>query len=220
MKKLRVYSIDGTVVGEEQMPEGYLDRPANRDVLYQYVVAFCRNQRIGTASTKNRGDVSGSNRKPWRQKGTGRARVGSTRNPIWRHGGTAFGPKPREYYCRIPRQMRRRALAEALRDKFSEDRVGILRVEPISAPKTRLFADFIGRVSGTGEKFLFILDRRREDRNNILRSLRNIRNVEWVYDGSVNAYELLNTDRVILLGDLLAVMAGHCVGGDDVRAGV
>mgnify|MGYP000680993238 CR=1 FL=1 len=119
MTKIPVYNIDGEIIGEEVVE--IKDKKINKDVLYYYVNAYLTNQRQGTSSTKTRGEVSGGGRKPWRQKGTGRARVGSIRNPIWRGGGVVFGPKPKKYRVKLPKKMKRKALCEAIKDKLIED---------------------------------------------------------------------------------------------------
>ena len=135
MVKINVYDMDGNVIeGEEKIiSDEIFKEPVNKDILYYYTVGYLANQRLGTHSTKTRGEVSGGGRKPWRQKGTGRARVGSIRNPIWRHGGVAFGPKPRDYYIKLPQKMKRKALIESIKDKIMEERVMLLKVKEHTA---------------------------------------------------------------------------------------
>ncbi|MCS7180933.1 MAG: 50S ribosomal protein L4, partial [bacterium] len=154
------------------------------------------NQRLGTHSTKTRGEVSGGGRKPWRQKGTGRARVGSIRNPIWRHGGIAFGPKPRDYYIKLPKKVKRKALVESIRDKIMENRIIFLKIENIEKPKTKIFAEFLKKIGYNKEKILFIFTNSDKKANKVL-SVRNIPIVKYDYIDKINAYEILNSDRLI-----------------------
>jgi len=198
MKKIPVYSLAGEVIEEREIPEDILREEINKDVLYYYVVAYQANQRQGTVSTKTRGEVSGGGRKPWRQKGTGRARVGSIRNPIWRHGGVAFGPKPRDFSIRLPKKVKRKAVREAIRGKLKEDRVVFFKAEKMETPKTKIFAEFIKKLGYDGERVIFILSKDHGERKNITKSLRNIPLVEFDYSDQINAYEILKSDRVVV----------------------
>ena len=203
MKNIPVYTIEGEIVEQESVSEDIFKEPINKDVLYYYVVSYQANQRKGTASTKTRGDVSGGGRKPWRQKGTGRARVGSIRNPIWRHGGVAFGPKPKDYSINLPKKIKRKALKEAIRDKFIEEKIAILKMENIESPKTKIFAGFIKKTGIDKEKILFVINEEKNSdaKRNLLKSLRNLRLTEYDYSNQLNAYEILKSDRLIVIND-------------------
>lgn len=197
MKKIPVYNLTGEVIEEKEIPAHILKEEINKDVLYYYVVAYQANQRKGTVSTKTRGDVSGGGRKPWRQKGTGRARVGSIRNPIWRGGGVAFGPKPRDFSIKLPKKVKRKAIREAIRDKLKEDRIVFFKSEKIGTPKTKIFVEFLKKLGYDKERVVFILSQDNRERENIKKSLRNIPLVEFDFSDKINAYEILKSDRVV-----------------------
>jgi large subunit ribosomal protein L4 len=214
MIKINVYDMEGNIVGEREIDEEILKKPINKDVLYYYVVSYLANQRLGTHSTKTRGEVSGGGRKPWRQKGTGRARVGSIRNPIWRHGGIAFGPKPRDYYIRLPKKVKRKALIESIRDKLMENRIAFIKIDKIEKPKTKIFSNFLKKVGLDNEKILFIF-KDAMDKNKIL-SVRNLSNVSYDYIEKINAYEILNSDRLIIEDDSYEKFKNFLEGGEIV----
>jgi large subunit ribosomal protein L4 len=214
MVKVNVYDIEGNVIGGREINEEILKKPINKDVLYYYVVSYLANQRIGTHSTKTRGEVSGGGKKPWRQKGTGRARVGSIRNPIWRHGGIAFGPKPRDYYIRLPKKVKRKALIESIRDKLMENRIAFIKIDKIEKPKTKIFSNFLKKVGLDNEKVLFIF-KDAMDKNKIL-SVRNLPNVSYDYIEKINAYEILNSDRLIIEDDSYEKIKNFLEGGEIV----
>lgn len=196
MSKINVYDLEGNIVGEREISDEILKEEINKDVLYYYVTAYLANQRLGTHSTKTRGEVRGGGKKPWRQKGTGRARVGSIRNPIWRHGGIAFGPKPRDYYINLPKKVRRKALIESIRDKIIENKIAFLKTEDLEKPKTKIFDNFLKKLGFKNEKVLFVF-KGPEDKKKLVLSVRNIENVKYDYFDRINAYEILNSDRVI-----------------------
>lgn len=196
MKKIPVYNMKGDVTGEEFLPEESVGGTPNQDVIYYYVKAYLANQRQGTVSTKTRGEVSGSGKKPWRQKGTGRARVGSIRTPLWRHGGVVFGPKPRNYRVSIPKKVKRIALREALKYKIQENSFSLFIPENMEIPRTKVFIDFLKKTGWTGEKVLFILANK-EKNDVIIKSLRNIDSVSYEFADRLNAYAVLNYDRII-----------------------
>jgi large subunit ribosomal protein L4 len=214
MIKINVYDMEGNIVGEREIDGEILKKPINKDVLYYYVVSYLANQRLGTHSTKTRGEVSGGGRKPWRQKGTGRARVGSIRNPIWRHGGIAFGPKPRDYYIRLPKKVKRKALIESIRDKLMENRIAFIKIDKIEKPKTKIFSNFLKKVGLDNEKILFIF-KDAMDKNKIL-SVRNLSNVSYDYIEKINAYEILNSDRLIIEDDSYEKFKNFLEGGEIV----
>jgi large subunit ribosomal protein L4 len=137
MAKVQVLNENGQVAGELEIPAEFYSYPVKPHLLYEAVVEHQAKERRGTAATKTRGEVSGSNRKPWRQKGTGRARVGSIRSPLWRKGGTVHGPQPRDYAYDIPKQARRNALRSALALRYSEKRLLVLAEASFKEPKTK-----------------------------------------------------------------------------------
>ena len=189
-----VYDIENKRVAEIELSEAVFGAPVNEDVIYEVVRMQMASRRSGTASTKGRSDVSGSNKKPWRQKGTGRARVGNSRSPIWRGGGIIFGPTPHGYAFRVPKKVRRLALISALSMKFKEERMTILRDFPMEEIKTKRFQEVIDRFGF--KKTLFVIDQKRPV---LEKSSRNIRDVEMVRSEGVNVYDLLKYDHVVLL---------------------
>jgi len=189
-----VYDIENKRVAEIELSEAVFGAPVNEDVIYEVVRMQMASRRSGTASTKGRSDVSGSNKKPWRQKGTGRARVGNSRSPIWRGGGIIFGPTPHGYAFRVPKKVRRLALISALSMKFKEDRMTILRDFPMEEFKTKRFQEVIDRFGF--KKILFVIDQQRPF---LEKSSRNIRDVKMVRSEGVNVYDLLKYDHVVLL---------------------
>jgi len=198
MKKIPVYNMEGSLVSEEAISDDIIAPPLNKAVIYYYVKAYLTNQRQGNSSTKTRSEVSGGGKKPWRQKGTGRARVGSSRNPLWRHGGIVFGPSPKEYAEKLPRKVKSKALQEVLRDKLKEDRIVLFIRESIEQPKTAVFVDFLKKVGFTRDKTLFVLDKKSGGNENLIKSIRNISSVEYDFADQLNAYEILKSDRVIM----------------------
>ena len=189
-----VYDIENKRVAEIELSEAVFGAPVNEDVIYEVVRMQMASRRSGTASTKGRSDVSGSNKKPWRQKGTGRARVGNSRSPIWRGGGIIFGPTPHGYAFRVPKKVRRLALISALSMKFKEERMTILRDFPMEEFKTKRFQEVIDRFGF--KKILFVIDQQRPF---LEKSSRNIRDVKMIRSEGVNVYDLLKYDHVVLL---------------------
>ena len=189
-----VYDIENNRVAEIELSEAVFGAPVNEDVIYEVVRMQMASRRSGTASTKGRSEVSGSNKKPWRQKGTGRARVGNSRSPIWRGGGIIFGPTPHGYAFRVPKKVRRLALISALSMKFKEERMTILRDFPMEEIKTKRFQEVIDRFGF--KKTLFVIDQKRPV---LEKSSRNIRDVKMVRSEGVNVYDLLKYDHVVLL---------------------
>ncbi len=196
MRKIPIYDINGEIVGEEEIE--IENENINKDVLYYYVNAYLTNQRKGTASTKTRGDVSGGGKKPWRQKGTGRARVGSIRNPIWKGGGVVFGPKTKEYKVRLPKKIKRMALIEAIKDKIIEDRFLLIEMSNLNEIKTKNVYNFLKKIGSNKEKILFILNKGDVNKEVIIKSIRNIDTIEYDYSDKINAYEILKVDKVFL----------------------
>lgn len=137
MLKVKVLDKSGKRISEISIPKEIFSYPVKQHLLYEAVVNFRANQRGGNASTKTRAEVRGGGRKPWRQKGTGRARAGSNRSPIWRKGGITFGPRPRSYYYRLPKKAKRNALKSALSMKFAEDQMLIFEALKLEEPKTK-----------------------------------------------------------------------------------
>ena len=214
MKEISVLNLNGELVGKESIE---LDTDKiNADILHRYVVAYLANQRQGNASTKTRGEVSGGGRKPWRQKGTGRARVGSTRNPIWRHGGIVFGPRRnRDYSQRLPGKMKTRALKDAMKTRILDDKLFLLSIASgITEPRTRIFTDFLKKAGFTG-KILMVLDKNNTGRLAIVKSLRNIDRLEYCYADQINPYEILVSDVVVAQAEIFPLIKKISLGASD-----
>lgn len=216
MKKIKVYNMTGEVVGEESLSEKLVEGTLNQDVLYYYIKAYRANQRQGTASAKTRGEVSGSGKKPWKQKGTGRARVGSLRTPVWRHGGVAFGPKPRDYREHITKKVKRIALTEAIKGKIQEDSLSLFILDKVETPKTKIFAEFLKKTGNAGKKVLFVFNNDKETNAGAIKSLRNIDSITYDFLDRLNAYIILNSDRIIADKNTFEAIKGF-LGGDNEK---
>jgi len=189
-----VYDIKNNRVAEIELSEAVFGAPVNGDVIYEVVRMQMASRRSGTACTKGRSDVSGGGKKPWRQKGTGRARAGHSRSPIWRGGGIVFGPTPHGFAFKVPKKVRRLALISALSMKFKEERMTILRDFPMDEIKTKKFQEVLD-LFGL-KKTLFVID---EPSKILEKSSRNIPDVKMVRSEGVNVYDLLKYDHIVLL---------------------
>lgn len=200
MPKVPVYNMEGNQVGEIDLNEAIFGTEVNVPLLHQVVVAYEANRRQGTASTKTRGEVSGGGRKPWRQKGTGRARHGSIRSPIWVGGGVVFGPKPRSYRQAIPKKMRRAALRSALSAKVGAGNVIVLDALNVPEIKTKTVATMLEKLNVTGRALIVTES---PDRNLHLSS-RNIPGVALRVAEGLNAYDVLKHEKLIITKDGVA----------------
>lgn len=191
---LTLKAMDGTAAGTFAASDAVFNAPLRRPLLYQALLAYRANQRQGTQSTKNRREVSGGGRKPWRQKHTGRARQGSTRSPQWRHGGVALGPKPRDYRQALPKEMRRQALLSALSDKVRNNAYTL--VEELSLPdgKTKAIGALL-RTLGVPSKCLVITP---EANDHVVRAARNLEGVRTTPANTLSVLDLLSYDHVLL----------------------
>lgn len=193
MPVVKQVNFKGEVIGDFQLSDAVFGAPVHVPAMHQVVVAHLANCRVGTHNTKDRGDVRGGGKKPWRQKHTGRARVGSTRSPLWVGGGVAHGPHPRDYHQKVNKKVRRIALRSALSLKVMEEMMLVLDSFDIEAPKTRVMLDFLAAVEG-GKKTLFVIH---ETNMAVVKSAANIPGTEVLHVDSVNVYDLLNHDQLI-----------------------
>lgn len=184
--KVQVLDQSGKPVEEMSVPEEVFNYPVKEHLVYETVVNYLANQRQGTASTKTRAEVSGGGRKPWRQKGTGRARAGSNRSPLWRHGGTTFGPKPRDYSYELPKKARKNALKSALAAKLAENLLLVVNEINISQPKTKEAAAWLKNMKIDSA---LIVDSK--ENNNLFLAVRNIPEVKAVEGEKLNTYDVL-----------------------------
>ncbi len=193
MKEVRVYDVEGNEKGKEQLSDYFFACEPNLPVMHLVVRHQLAAARSGTASTRGRSETRGGGRKPWRQKGTGRARAGSIRSPLWRGGGTVHGPKPRDHGFKVNRKVRRLALRSALSTRAGEDRVMIIEDFTLSEPKTKLAAA-IFQALGVEDYALLVVHEEDED---LIKSTRNLPSVEVINVDHLNTYDVLANDRVI-----------------------
>jgi large subunit ribosomal protein L4 len=186
MSKAQVFDKSGRATAEIELPESVFGYPVKGHLVYEAAVNYLANQRRGTASTKTRAEVSGSNRKPWRQKGTGRARAGATRSPLWRKGGTTFGPRPRDYSYSLPKEAKRNALRAALAAKLADGKLLILENLALAAPKTKE-ATALLRPFNVGSALVVDLTANTA----LFTALRNVPKVKPVDPARVNTHDVI-----------------------------
>jgi large subunit ribosomal protein L4 len=194
MYKARYYKADGKKGKARALPDNLFDGVVNEGVMHQAVTTYLANQRQGTAAAKGRSDVAGGGRKPWRQKGTGRARAGTIRSPIWVGGGVAFPPIPHSWRKRLPKKVKALARRSALNDRAERDRIVLVDLPVMEAPKTRDLVSFLGRVAPEG-KVLVLTDGTNE---NLYLSARNLSNVSVIQFGSESVYDVLWAYTVVI----------------------
>ena len=200
MPKVAVYNIDRQQVGDIELNDNVFGVEVNGGLLHQAVVMQLASQRLGTHATKTRAFVRGGGRKPWKQKGTGRARRGSRRSPLWVGGGTVFGPHPRSYAFSMPRKQRRLAIKCALSDKVQEDSLFVLDALDFEAPKTKQVVKLL-QTFEIDNKALIITA---EEAENVERSSRNIPGVKAINTTGLNVYDILNHDKLFVTKDAIA----------------
>ena len=194
MPKLDLHNIEGERIGELSLSSKVFGAKVNEALLYEALRRQLASRRRGTASTKERGQVRGGGRKPWRQKGTGRARAGSIRSPIWKGGGTTFGPHPRDYSYSLSKKARRKSLRCALSAKFKEKKILILDNIDLKEAKTKRMASILAKLRSDKKPLLIIEEKNEKAR----RAARNIKGVRVLSPNSLNVYDLLNHNRLIL----------------------
>ncbi len=192
--ELPLRNTQGEVTGYVEVSDVIFDQPMNQALVHQAVVMYQSNRRSGTHSTKTRAEVSGGGRKPWPQKHTGRARQGSTRSPQWRHGGVAFGPKPRSYRKDMPKRMRHQALRCVLSEKARTGKLVLVEGLNVSTPRTKEMVGLLQNL-GVGRSTLIVT---REPDQNLVRSAHNIDRVWTLPVRLLNAWELLRRDGIIM----------------------
>lgn len=186
----------GEKIDSMDLDDSIFNAEIREDLVQQVVVWQLAKRRSGTACTKTRGQVRGGGKKPWRQKGTGRARAGTSRSPIWTGGGTVFGPTPRSYATSLPKKVRKAALISALSSKLQSDRLTIVDTIELQEPKTRLFAETVSALGLGADKALFVTPVKDDA---LIRSSRNIYKILVLPTEGLNVYDLLKFDRLVLL---------------------
>ena len=200
-----VFDLKGKVIEKYQLDKELFTGKVNKAVLYQAVLMYNACARQGNASTKTRGDVSGGGKKPFKQKGTGRARAGSTRSPLWRHGGSVFGPHPRDYRYDMPKKLKRVALLSSINSKLVDSKmVGISEVK-VAEPKTKSFMGLVSALKLSG-KSLFIVDNVDQ---NVVRASRNIREVSIKNYKDFNTMDVLHCDNLVVSKPALEKLSGR-----------
>ena len=202
MPTVSVYDMTGKQTGTLELSADVFGIEPNQTVLHSAVVNYLANQRQGTQSTKTRTEVSGGGKKPWRQKGTGHARQGSTRAPQWTHGGIALGPKPRSYRFVLPKKMRRLALKSAFSSKVAADDMLVLDSLAMDEYKTKTIVSMLAAL-GADKKVLLVLPEKNEK---VVCSARNIPGVKTALVNTLNVYDVLNADKFIVVKDAVAQM--------------
>lgn len=200
MPKVKLQDMNGNVLGDVELSDAVFGAEINEALMHDVVVMYQANQRQGTSATKTRGLISGGGRKPWRQKGTGRARAGSTRSPLWRHGGTTFGPQPREFRYAMPRQARRAALRSALSAKVKAGELVLVDQLTLEEAKTKEVARILNNVGAGGQALIVTA----ESDVSVRRSSRNMPGVVATDAAGLNVYSVLTHAKLVMTKDAAA----------------
>jgi large subunit ribosomal protein L4 len=195
MPNLDVYDINGSKVGDISLEPKIFEHKINKEAVHQYVKAYLVNQRQGTVSKKSRSEVRGGGVKPWRQKGTGRARAGSIRSPIWVGGGRTFAPKPKDFHITLPKKIKREALRSVLSDKMKGNKIKIIDKISLDRPKTKTIVELLKKLGIEKNKSLLLFEGKDE---NLIKSARNIANLSLKRAELVNGYDILNCDYLVI----------------------
>jgi large subunit ribosomal protein L4 len=200
MATVALYNMSGEKISDLELNDGIFGIEPNAAVMHAAVINYLANQRQGTQSTLTRSEVSGGGRKPWRQKGTGHARQGSTRSPQWRHGGVALGPKPRSYYYTLNKKVKRLAMFSALSSKVKNDSLIVVDAIQLDAFKTKTIIKMLNAL-GVEKKALIVLD---TPDVKVIKSAANIPGVKTTQYNTLNVYDLLNYDKCIVVKNAVA----------------
>jgi large subunit ribosomal protein L4 len=203
-----VFNMEGQKVRSVELPSRIFEAPINLDLMHQAYTRQMANGRLGTHDTKTRGEVSGGGRKPWKQKGTGRARQGSTRAPHWVGGGRVHTPHPRSYALLMPRKMRQAALRSALSVKASENSIVIIDQLKVAEPKTKLMAQALNRLVGESTA-LILIPQKTAEYDLVVRSANNLPAAKTLLAGYLNIRDLLGYDKVVISLEALDAVASH-----------
>ncbi len=197
MSKIAVYNVAGEKVSELELAKDVFDSEIKEYAVHQVVVSQLANKRQGTQSAKTRAEVSGGGKKPWRQKGTGRARQGSIRSPQWIHGGVVFAPKPRDYRMSISKSLKRVAMKSVLTSKVREDKMVVLNEIQFEAPKTKEMVKLVDKFEVNKKALVVTVDVNK----NVYRSSTNLENVKVIPVNNINVYDLLKYEKLIITQD-------------------
>ena len=197
----KVYDMKGAEAGTIELNDGIFAVPVNPIVIHEAVKQYLANQRQGTQSTLTRTEVRGGGRKPWRQKGTGRARQGSVRAPQWTHGGVALGPKPRSYRITMNKKAKRLALKSAFSSKVAAEEFIVVDSLAFDAPKTKKMVEVLAALNAAGKKALIVVDAKSDANDIVISSARNIEGVKTLYVNTLNVYDIIKHDVLIMTKD-------------------
>jgi len=197
MPKVALYDITGSQIGDVELSDDIFGVEVNNHVMYEAVKNYLANQRQGTQSAKTRAEVRGGGKKPWKQKGTGRARQGSIRSPQWKGGGVVFAPKPRDYSYKIPKKVKRLALKSALTSKVQDNEIIVVDRLVLEQPKTKEMIKVLSNLK-VGKKTLILIPERDEA---VIRAAANIEGVKTAYVNTINVYDILNCDSFLITKD-------------------
>jgi large subunit ribosomal protein L4 len=203
-----VYNMQGEKVRTVVLPAEIFEAPIKNDLMHQALVRQQANARLGTHQTKTRADVAGGGKKPWAQKGTGRARSGSSRSPVWKGGGGAHTPHPHGYSLQMPRQMRRAALRSALTVKAQESGIVVLEGMPLPEPKTRFMVQALDKLVG-GSSTLILIPVKNEEYEMVIRTTNNIPDAKTLMASYLNIRDILSFDKILLPLDSLDVIVAN-----------
>jgi large subunit ribosomal protein L4 len=194
MATVEVKNLEGATVREHELPDDLFAAQPNQSLLWEAVKSYLANRRRGTHSTKSRGEVRGGGKKPWKQKGTGRARVGSIRSSLWRHGSIAHGPKPRDYATKLPVAMLRGALRSALAAKYQDNKLTVVEGFDLAEPKTKVFSGALKKL-GLEKTVLVVND---AANRNLQLSAQNVAGCDLMAHHHVHPYDVLSHDRLLI----------------------
>jgi large subunit ribosomal protein L4 len=213
MPTVELLNQKGEVIGELQLREEVFGVEPNHTLMHQAVLSYLANQRQGTHSTKTRGEVRGGGRKPWRQKGTGRARQGSIRAPQWVGGGIVFGPRPRDYSFYLSKRERRSALRSALSAKLADGEIKVVEELKLDEPKTKKMEEILNSLGVEGKKLLIVTE---EADPLVILSARNLPYVVGIVEAKdLNTYDILSVERVIMTKRAVEIVQDRLKGGEE-----
>ena len=204
MPKVKVLDLTSKEIGEVELIDEVFGVAQNEPLIHEAVRSFLANRRSGTSATKTRGDVSGAGRKLWKQKGTGRARIASLRSPLWKGGGNAHGPQPRDWSYNLPKRMRKKAMCAAISERLREGNLIIVEEWKFEQPKTREFINTLGNLKLSGKTL--IVDSLKN--TNLMLASRNVQTAKVVNSYGVNIYDLVNNQKLVLTPKTAEELAG------------
>lgn len=200
MPSVKLFNIEGKEIGQVELMDEIFGIEPNESVVHEAVVMQMASMRRGTSSTKHRGEVRGGGRKPWKQKGTGRARAGTIRSPLWRGGSVIFGPKPRDYSYTIPKKKRRIALKSVLSDKAATDNIIVLDALTLDQPKTKEMIKILAALNNNGKALVVTAN----DEFNIGKSIDNLPGISYTTSEGLNVYDVIRHDKLIITQEAVA----------------